>query len=114
MVFINIWGFKHAFDIALVRYDYLQENSKKKITFFPALATVLAASVGSWNMTGVAIAIKLGGPRAIFWMTITVILGMSTKFIKWTLRLKYHIVHSDGMVVCGPMYYLRDGLSTLG
>ncbi|WP_269763971.1 alanine:cation symporter family protein [cyanobacterium endosymbiont of Epithemia turgida] len=66
MVFINIWGFKHAVDIALVQYDYLQDNSKEKLTFFPVLATALSASVGLWNMAGVALAIKLGGPRAIF------------------------------------------------
>jgi AGCS family alanine or glycine:cation symporter len=65
-------------------------------------------------MSGVAIAIKLGGIRAIFRMTITVILGMSTKFIESTLGLKYCIVYSDDMVVCGLMYYLREGLSTLG
>ncbi|YAI81371.1 MAG: alanine/glycine:cation symporter family protein [cyanobacterium endosymbiont of Rhopalodia sterrenbergii] len=112
--FINIRGFKHAVDIALGRYDYLQENSKGELTSFQALATALSASVELGNIAGVAIAIQLGGPGAVFWMTIMAILGMSTKFIECTLGLKYRIVHPDGTVVGGPMYYLRDGLNTLG
>ncbi|WGT67747.1 alanine:cation symporter family protein [cyanobacterium endosymbiont of Epithemia clementina EcSB] len=112
--FINIRGFKHAVDIALGRYDCLQENSKGELTSFQALATALSASVGLGNIPGVAIAIQLGGPGAVFWMTITAILGMSTKFIECTLGLKYRIFYPDGTVVGGPMYYLRDGLNTLG
>lgn len=112
MKFINIWAFKHAIDILRGKYDDPTEAGE--ITHFQALATALSATVGLGNIAGVAIAISLGGPGAVFWMTLGGLFGMSSKFVECTLGQKYRIVKSDGSVSGGPMYYLSAGLAEVG
>jgi AGCS family alanine or glycine:cation symporter len=83
---------------------------KGELTPFRALMTSLAATVGTGNIVGVATAILLGGPGAIFWMWVTGFLGMATKFCEATLAVKYREVTPDGKFVGGPMYYIKNGL----
>ncbi|EAZ91189.1 alanine/glycine:cation symporter family protein [Crocosphaera chwakensis] len=113
MGFINIIGFKHAVKIALGLYDQ-QDDIKGEVSSFQALATALSASIGLGNIAGVAIAIQMGGPGAVFWMTVAGFLGMSNKFVECTLGVKYRIVNPDGTIIGGPMYYLSQGLTELG
>ncbi|WP_107667190.1 sodium:alanine symporter family protein [Cyanothece sp. BG0011] len=113
MGFINIIGFTQAVKIALGLYDP-QEDIKGEVSSFQALATALSASIGLGNIAGVAIAIQMGGPGAVFWMTVAGFLGMSNKFVECTLGVKYRIVNPDGTIIGGPMYYLSQGLTELG
>jgi AGCS family alanine or glycine:cation symporter len=112
MGFINLRGLRHAIDVALGRYD--NPNEPGEVTHFQAVATALSATVGLGNIAGVAIAIQLGGPGAVLWMTLVGLLGMSSKFVECTLAQKYRIVRDDGTVAGGPMYYLSQGLAGLG
>nr|WP_299040550.1 alanine/glycine:cation symporter family protein [uncultured Psychrobacter sp.] len=80
------------------------------ISSFEALMTSLAARVGTGNLAGVAIAIYLGGPGAIFWMWVTAIVGMSTSFIESTLAQAYKVPHTDNVYRGGPAYYIEKGL----
>jgi AGCS family alanine or glycine:cation symporter len=77
---------------------------------FRALMTSLAATVGTGNIVGVATAILLGGPGTVFWMWVTALFGMATKFCEATLAVKYREVTPDGKFVGGPMYYIKNGL----
>ncbi|MDJ0658234.1 MAG: alanine/glycine:cation symporter family protein [Crocosphaera sp.] len=113
MGFINIIGFQHAVKIALGLYDQ-EDDIKGEVSSFQALATALSASIGLGNIAGVAIAIQMGGPGAVFWMTVAGFLGMSNKFVECTLGVKYRIVNPDGTIIGGPMYYLSQGLKELG
>ncbi|MDJ0600484.1 MAG: alanine/glycine:cation symporter family protein [Crocosphaera sp.] len=113
MGFISIIGFKHAVKIALGFYDQ-SDDIKGEVSSFQALATALSASIGLGNIAGVAIAIQMGGPGAVFWMTVAGFLGMSNKFVECTLGLKYRIINPDGTIIGGPMYYLSQGLKELG
>ena len=88
--------------------------SRGKFSHAQALFTALSATVGLGNIAGVAIAIHLGGPGAVVWMTLAGFLGMSTKFVECTLGQKYRIVDESGHIAGGPMYYLSRGLSDLG
>ena len=74
------------------------------------MTTALSATVGIGNIAGVAIAIRLGGPGAIFWMWVTAFFGMALKYVECTLALKYRKIHRDGSVSGGPMYYIEMGL----
>jgi len=115
MGFINIRGFKHAIDIARGKYDNLNNDATGgEVTAFQALATALSGTIGLGNIAGVAIAIQMGGPGAVFWMTLAAILGMSSKFVECTLGMKYRKIKPDGSVSGGPMYYLAEGLSQRG
>ncbi len=80
------------------------------ITHFQALMTALAATVGTGNIAGVATAIAAGGPGAMFWMWVTGLVGMATKYAEAVLAVRYRQVAEDGTMRGGPMYYLRDGL----
>ncbi|MEQ8800149.1 MAG: sodium:alanine symporter family protein [Phycisphaerales bacterium] len=80
------------------------------ITPFQALATALSATVGTGNIAGVATAIFLGGPGAVFWMWVTALVGMATKYAEAVLAVKYREVNVTGAHVGGPMYYIRNGL----
>ncbi|MDT0635006.1 sodium:alanine symporter family protein [Spectribacter hydrogenoxidans] len=80
------------------------------ITPFQALATALSATVGTGNIAGVATAIFLGGPGAVFWMWVTALVGMATKYAEAVLAVKYREINADGAHVGGPMYYIRNGL----
>ena len=110
--FINIRAFKHAIDIAMGKYDSAEDEGD--VSHFQALAAALSGTVGIGNIAGVAIAIRLGGPGAAFWMTMAGFLGMSSKFAECALGQKYRIIKPDGTVGGGPMYYLSRGLSAMG
>ncbi len=112
MGLINIRAFGHAISIVRGRYDNPSETGE--VTHFQALSAALSATVGLGNIAGVAIAIQLGGPGAMFWMTIAGLLGMSSKFVECTLGLKYRVVMPDGKISGGPMRYLSRGLGELG
>ena len=86
------------------------ENKEGAVSPFKAMCTALAASIGTGNIAGVSGAIAIGGPGAIFWMWISAILGMCTKFAEVTLAIKYRERNQDGDWVGGPMYYIKNGL----
>jgi len=110
--FVNLRGFRHALDC--VRGRYTRPDERGEISHFQALSAALSGTVGLGNIAGVAVAVGLGGPGAVFWMTIAGFLGMTSKFAECTLGQKYKIVRSDGHVSGGAMHYLRDGLAELG
>ena len=112
MNFINIRGFKHAIDVVRGKFD--DPNDEGDVSHFQALAAALSGTVGIGNIAGVAIAIRMGGPGAAFWMTMAGFFGMSSKFAECTLGQKYRIIKPDGTVGGGPMYYLSRGLSSIG
>lgn len=85
-----------------------------EITHFQALMTALAATVGTGNIAGVGIAIAMGGPGAMLWMWATGLLGMATKYAEAVLAVRYRVVHDDGTVSGGPMYYIEKGLGHKG
>jgi len=101
--------FRHA--IRIVRGKYDKDTDKGDATHFQALATALSGTVGTGNIAGVALAIHLGGPPALFWMVITALLGMTTKFVEVTLSHKYREVAADGSISGGPMYYMKNRLN---
>ena len=91
-------------------FEGRKQRGHGDITPFNALMTSLAATVGTGNIAGVATAIVLGGPGALFWMWCTALLGMATKFAEAVLAVKYREVDSEGLHVGGPMYYIKNGL----
>ncbi|MEW6491291.1 MAG: alanine/glycine:cation symporter family protein [Cyanobacteriota bacterium] len=112
MRFVNIRAFKHAIDVVRGRYD--DPNEPGEVSHFQALAAALSATVGLGNIAGVAIAIQVGGPGAVFWMTLAGLFGMTSKFVECTLGQMYRIVRQDGTVSGGPMHYLSKGLAERG
>ena len=96
--------------IQVVRGKYDDPEAQGDVSHFQALTTALSATVGIGNIAGVAIAIHWGGPGAIFWMWVTALLGMATKFTEVSLAQKYRETHEDGSVSGGPMYYIEKGL----
>ena len=78
------------------------------------MTSALSATVGLGNIAGVAIAVSIGGPGAIFWMLVTAVFGMSSKLASCTLAVMYRKVNADGRVSGGPMYYLENGLREKG
>lgn len=109
--FINIRGFKHAVDI--VRGRFTTEGDEGDITPFRALTSALSATVGLGNIAGVAIAVKTGGPGAIFWMMLLGLFGMTAKFHESTLAQMFRVKNPDGTVSGGPMFYLDRGFKHL-
>jgi AGCS family alanine or glycine:cation symporter len=112
MGFINLRGFKHAIEVTAGRYD--KHDDPGEVSHFQALSSALSATVGLGNIAGVAIAVSVGGPGAIFWMIVAGFLGMSSKFTECTLGQMYRTVDSKGTVLGGPMRYLDVGLKELG
>lgn len=100
--------FKHALDILRGHYD--DPDDPGDITHFEALSSALAATVGMGNISGVAVAIFMGGPGALFWMWVSAFVGMATKFFTCTLAILYRGKDSAGKVQGGPMYVIREGL----
>jgi AGCS family alanine or glycine:cation symporter len=86
------------------------KNENKGISRFQALSAVLAATVGLGNISGVAIAIHMGGPGVLVWMWITAIIGMIIKFYSCTLSVQLRQMESDGEPLGGPMYYMKIGM----
>jgi AGCS family alanine or glycine:cation symporter len=107
--FPQIKYFKHGWRILSGRY--VKEDTKGETTPFQALTTALSGTVGTGNIGGVALAIFLGGPAAIFWMWVTAFFGMTTKFVEVTLAHKYRETLPDGSISGGPMYYIENGLN---
>ncbi|MDR9437340.1 MAG: sodium:alanine symporter family protein [Thiohalophilus sp.] len=107
--FIQIRGFKHSWQVIRGKYD--KPVDPGEVTHFQALSTALSATVGTGNIAGVATAIAFGGPGAVFWMWITALVGMATKFASCSLALKFRRFHPDGSVSGGPMYTLLYGLN---
>lgn len=109
---INIRGFKHSIDVIRGKHDKPEDTGE--ISHFRALTSALSATVGLGNIAGVAVAIQLGGPGAVFWMLIAAVFGMTAKFSSCTLSQMYRKINADGTVSGGPMYYLDIGLSESG
>ncbi|MFS0635947.1 sodium:alanine symporter family protein [Mesobacillus foraminis] len=86
------------------------KNSEGDISHFQSLMTALAATIGTGNIAGVATAVVLGGPGAIFWMWVTALVGMATKYAEAILAVKYRTVGGNGQMAGGPMYYIEKGL----
>ena len=107
--FPQIRYFKHALRIVAGKYD--KKSDKGDTSHFQALSTALSGTVGTGNIAGVALALHLGGPAALFWMLVTASLGMTTKFVEVTLSHKYRDFLPDGTVAGGPMYYMRKRLN---
>ena len=107
--FPQIKYFKHGWRI--LSGKYIKEDTEGDTTPFQALTTALSGTVGTGNIGGVALAIFLGGPAAIFWMWVTAFLGMTTKFVEVTLSHKYREKLPDGSMSGGPMYYIENGLN---
>lgn len=105
---IQIFGFKHALDVVRGKFD--NKSDPGELSHFKALCAALSGTVGLGNIAGVAVAIKLGGPGATFWMILAGVAGMATKYAEVTLSLKYRIVDEKGVVHGGPMYVLSSGL----
>jgi AGCS family alanine or glycine:cation symporter len=105
--FIQLLGFRHSLHVIQGRYACKED--KGDVSHFQALATALSATVGTGNIAGVATAISLGGPGALFWMWVTAIFGMATKFTESTLALQFREIDENG-VSGGPMYTLLHGL----
>ncbi len=112
MAFINLRGFYHA--IELIRGTYDEKDDQGDVSHFQALASALSGTVGLGNIAGVAIAIGQGGPGATFWMILCGLLGMTSKFSECTLAVMYRRTDEEGLVLGGPMIYLRDGLARMG
>ncbi|MEE0549666.1 MAG: sodium:alanine symporter family protein [Lachnospiraceae bacterium] len=108
--FLQIRKFPYAMKIILGRMLKKREASDGALTPFQAVCTALAATVGTGNVAGVAGAIAIGGPGAIFWMWISALLGMCTKFSEVTLAVHFRERNKDGDYVGGPMYYIKNGL----
>jgi len=106
--FLSITKLGHSFRVIAGKYD--KKEDKGDINHFKALTTALSATVGTGNIVGVALAINLGGPGAIFWMWVTGFLGMILKYAECTISHKYRRFNSDGTVSGGPMYYMEHGL----
>lgn len=107
--FPQIRYFGHA--IRVVRGKYDKKGDVGDTSHFQALATALSGTVGTGNIAGVALAIHYGGPAALFWMLVTAMLGMTTKFVEVTLSHKYREKTSDGTISGGPMYYMKKRLN---
>ncbi|MAB65513.1 MAG: sodium/alanine symporter [Bacteroidetes bacterium] len=106
--FIPYRYFFHSINILRGKYD--DPNDPGDISHFEALASALAATVGLGNISGVAVAIAIGGPGAVFWMWISAIVGMATKFFTCTLSIMYRGKDSNGDIQGGTMYMIMEGL----
>lgn len=109
--FIQIRKFPYAMKVTLGRVLKKKDATDGTMTPFQAVCTALAATVGTGNIAGVAGAIAIGGPGAVFWMWISAMLGMCTKFSEVTLAVHFREKNDKGELVGGPMYYIKNGLS---
>ncbi len=106
--FLPFRFFGHAIQVLRGKYD--NPNDSGEISHFKALTTALSSTIGMGNIAGVALAISIGGPGALFWMWISAIVGMSTKFFTSTLAVMYRGKDSNGDLQGGPMYFITEGL----
>ena len=107
--FPQIRYFRHAIGVTTGKFD--KEGARGDTSHFQALATALSGTVGTGNIGGVALALHLGGPAALFWMWMTAFFGMTSKFVEVTLSHKYRSETADGTMAGGPMYYMEKGLN---
>ena len=107
--FPQIKYFAHGWRI--LSGKYIKPGTEGETTPFQALTTALSGTIGTGNIGGVALAIFLGGPAAIFWMWVVAFLGMTTKFVEVTLAHKYREKLADGSIAGGPMFYIENGLN---
>jgi AGCS family alanine or glycine:cation symporter len=107
--FPQIRYFKHAIGVTTGKFD--KDGAQGDTSHFQALATALSGTVGTGNIGGVALALHLGGPAALFWMWMTAFFGMTSKFVEVTLSHKYRTKTADGTMAGGPMYYMEKGLN---
>lgn len=107
--FPQIRYFRFAFKVVSGRFD--KEGNEGDTNHFQALTTALSGTVGTGNIAGVALAVHIGGPAAVFWMLMTAALGMCTKFVEVTLSHKYREKAEDGSIAGGPMYYMKNKLN---
>ena len=115
-------GAYYTFRLGLLQFRHLptalkmvfskDKSGNGDISSFAALCTALSATIGTGNIVGVATAIKLGGPGALFWMWLAAVFGMATKYAECLLAVKYRKVDSNGQMVGGPMYYLQYGVGS--
>ncbi|OBT13517.1 sodium:alanine symporter [Vibrio sp. UCD-FRSSP16_10] len=117
-------GVYFTFSLGLIQFRHLptalkmvfsksgDSQAKGDVTAFAALCTALSATIGTGNIVGVATAIKLGGPGALFWMWLAALFGMATKYAECLLAVKYRTTDDKGGMLGGPMYYLRDGVKS--
>ena len=108
--FLQIRKFPYAIKTTIGRMFRKRNASDGALTPFQAVCTALAATVGTGNIAGVAGAIAIGGPGAVFWMWISALLGMCTKFAEVTLAVHFREKNTNGDLVGGPMYYIKNGL----
>ncbi|MEN8203911.1 MAG: sodium:alanine symporter family protein, partial [Bacteroidota bacterium] len=101
--------FRHAIRIVKGKYDHAEDVGDT--SHFQALTTALSGTVGTGNIAGVALAIHMGGPAALFWMLITALFGMCTKFVEVTISHKYRDILADGSISGGPMYYMKKRMN---
>lgn len=109
--FLQIRKFGYAIRETLGKLFSRQDAQQGAMTPFQAVCTALAATIGTGNIAGVAGAIALGGPGAIFWMWCSALLGMCTKFAEVTLAVHFRETNAKGDLVGGPTYYIKNGLS---
>lgn len=105
---IQLRKLKHSFQVIGGKYD--NPDDEGDVTHFQALSAALSATIGIGNIAGVALAVRLGGPGALFWMWVTALLGMALKYAECTLSHHYRTIHEDGSASGGPMYYIERGL----
>ena len=108
LIFIQLRGLPHALGLLSGKYD--KADDPGDVTHFQALSAALSATIGIGNIAGVATAIHLGGPGAVFWMWVTAFFGMPLKYAGITLSHKFRTINSDGTVSGGAMYYIERGL----
>ncbi len=108
LLFVQFRGFKHG--LKVVRGGYDKEEDQGEITHFQALSAALSATIGTGNIVGVAAAILMGGPGAAFWMWVTAIVGMATKYASCTLAVHYRTIDADGEAHGGPMHFIEQGM----
>lgn len=105
---VQLRGFRHAIDVVKGKYD--NPDDPGEISHFRALATALSATIGTGNIVGVAAAILIGGPGAVFWMWVTALVGMATKFTSCTLAVRFRRVDQYGEAHGGPMHFIELGM----
>ena len=107
--FPQIRYFRHAIKVLTGRFD--KPDDVGDTSHFQALSTALSGTIGTGNIAGVALAIFLGGPAALFWMLVTALLGMTLKFVEVLLSHKYRETDEQGKIAGGPMYFMKSRLN---
>ena len=108
--FVQVRKFRHSVDV--IRGTFDDPNEQGDLTHFQALSAALSATIGIGNIAGVATAIHYGGPGALFWMWVVAFVGMATKGVECYLGHRFREVHPDGHAAGGPMYYIKNGMSS--